>query len=198
MITTAFPRAQFLALCAGIIGIPVAYATWKGTMEPSYLKPTGNFRWASMRVGTSKRTTIGTDNIRYSDDGDGTFTANTDGRRQIILSVDIFTWDSTLVDDAVDLMDLFLANFTNPDKLDTLNGMSLVHENYGSIIPLPTTINARYISAAHVDLTMALAFQNSANFPGGNQWVGEVQVNGTVTDVGGGATPLQKSDIINR
>ena len=167
-------------------------------MEPSYLKPTGNFRWASMRVGTSKRTTIGTDNIRYSDDGDGTFTANTDGRRQIILSVDIFTWDSTLVDDAVDLMDLFLANFTNPDKLDTLNGMSLVHENYGSIIPLPTTINARYISAAHVDLTMALAFQNSANFPGGNQWVGEVQVNGTVTDVGGGATPLQKSDIINR
>jgi hypothetical protein len=195
---TPFPRTQFLALVASILSVPPLYVTWKGTPEPAYMKPAPAFRWASARIGTSKRTTIGNDDIRLSDDGDGTFTASTVGRRQIILSVDLFTWDSTIEDDAVDLLDFLMSELSNPDNLDTLNAMGLVNENYDSIIPLPTTINSRYVSAAHVDLTVALAFRNTAKFPGGEQWVGEVQVSGTVTDAGGGATPPQTNDVIRR
>lgn len=177
---TPFPRTQFLALAAGIVGCPPAYVTWKGAPEPAYIKPASSFAWASLRIGTSSRRAVGGDDLRTVDNGDGTFTVNTVGRRQIILSIDCFTWDSTLVHIADELLEQLMTQIQRPVNLDTLNGMALVLESNGPIVPLPTTINARYISAAHVDLTVALANQDatSAAYPGGDQYVGEVRTSG--------------------
>ena len=192
---TPFPRTPFLAVVAGIVGCPLAYVTWKGTPEPAYLKPSASMAWASLRIGASSRRVVGGDDLRQKDNGDGTFSVNTTGRRQIILSIDCFTWDSTLVHIADDLLDQLVTQIYRPVNLDTLNGMALVVETDGPIIQLPTTINARYISAAHVDLTVALANQDvtTAAYPGGDQYIGEVRSTG---DAGTG-TP-QTTTSINR
>lgn len=192
---TPFPRPQFLSLVASILGCPPSYVTWKGSPEPAYMKPAAPFAWASLRIGTSSRVTVGADDLRQIDNGDGTFNVNTVGRRQIILSIDCFTWDSTLAHIADELLEQLMTQIYRPANLDIVNGMAIVLESNGPIIPLPTTINARYISAAHVDLTVALANQDvsSAAYPGGDQYIGEVRTSG---DVGTG-TP-QTITTINR
>lgn len=178
---TPFPRAQFLGVVASVLGVPPAYVTWKGTPEPSYMKPATPLLWASLRIGASSRVGVGWDDLRKTDNGDGTFTMQSVGRRKIVLGIECFTWDSTLAHDAVDLLDLLVTDIYQPDKLDTLNGLGLVIETNETILPLPTYVEARFISAAHVDLTVALAIQAGATFPGGNQFIGEVQGSGTVS-----------------
>lgn len=192
---TPFPRTKFLALVASVLGCPPAYVTWKGGPEPAYGKPAAPLAWASLRIGASSRRVVGNDDLRQSDNGDGTFSVNTIGRRQIILSIDCFTWDSTLVHIADELLEQLMTQIYRPANLDTLNGMALVLESNGPIIMLPTSINARYISAAHVDLTVALANQDvtTAAYPGGDQYIGEVRTSGDVAT----GTP-QTTTSINR
>lgn len=180
---TPFPRAPFLSLAASIVGCLPSYVTWRGSQEPAYPKPSAPYLWASMRIGASSRAVVGCDDIRASDNGDGTFQVNTVGRRQIILSIDCFTWDSTLTHIADEILEQLATHIYLPANLDTLNGMALVAETNGPIVMLPTTINARYVSAAHLDLTVALANQDKTNaaYPGGDQWIQTVQSTGTAT-----------------
>ena len=192
---TPFPRAPFLSLVASILSVPPLYVTWKGTPEPSYMKPAAPLLWASLRIGSSSRAQVGADDIRQKDNGDGTFTVTTIGRRQVILGIDCFTWDSMLVHIADDLLEQLATQIYLPANLDTINGMALVVESSGPITPIPTTIDGRFVSAAHFDLTVALANQDTSTqaYPGGDQYVGEVRTTG---DVGTGAT--QATTSINR
>jgi hypothetical protein len=189
---TPFPRDAFAALVASIIGCPPAYVTWFGQPEPSYMKPVASLTWASVRLKTNSRTAVGSDDLRVSDDGDGSFTVNMVGRRVINISVDCFVWASADAFDADEFLELLTTRLFRPDSLDKLNGMALVYETCGPILTLPTTINARYITAAHVDLTVALANQDASTetYPGGNQYVGEVQSTGTIKNEGGVGSPV--------
>ena len=150
------------------------------------MKPTAPLLWASCRIGSSSRLAVGADDLRQTDNTDGTYSLNETGRRQIIVSFDVFTYDSTAVHFADDLLDLLLTRLWQPINLDTLNGMALVLETFGAILPLPTFVNQRFISAAHADLTMALANQDTALAPGGMQTIGEVLGTGTITKETGG------------
>lgn len=193
---TIFPRTPFAQLVASIVGCPAAYVTWVGNPEPAYMLPAAPFLWASVRLQTSSRRVVGADDLRTKDNGDGTFSVNTIGRRQIVVGFDCFTWNSNLIDpNADDVLAMLMTRIYSPANLDILNGMALVLESDGPILQLPTTINSRAVSAAHVDLTVALANQDvsSAAYPGGDQYIGEVLSTG---DVGTGSP--QTLDIIKR
>jgi hypothetical protein len=141
-----------------------------------------------LRVGASSRNAIGWDDLRKTDNNDGTFTVAQVGRRQIVLSIECFSYASADVVIADDILEQLRSRIQSPDNLATLNGMQLVQETSGPIITLPTSVNGTELSAAHLDMTVALAWQDSANYPGGNGWIGEVIGTGTVTTESGGTT----------
>lgn len=192
---TPFPRVAFKALVASILNCHPTYVTWKGDAEPSYGKPAAPFLWGSCRIGSSSRVMVGADDLRQTDNVDGTYSLNETGRRNIILGFDIFTYDSTAIHFADDLADLLLTRLWSPINLDLLNGMALVLETCGAILPIPTYVNQRFISAAHVDVTVALANQDAALAPGGMQTIGEVFGTGTLTKESGSGTTTQVLDV---
>lgn len=191
---TPFPRAKFKALVAAVTKVQPAYVVWRGEQEPAYLQPSREYLWASIRVGTSSRVGVGTDDLRRTNNPDGSFTTNQTGRRQIILSFECFVWGPGMDVIADDVLDTLITRIWQPINLATVNAMALVIETCGPILPLPTYVNGRYISAAHVDLTVALANQETAYYPGGNGTIGEVIGTGTVTTESGG-TITQTIDV---
>lgn len=178
---TPFPRTAFKALLASILNLPVTYVTWAGDKEPAFAPPQAPLLWASLRISPTKRDAVGWDDRRQIDNADGSMTVQQFGRRQITLSLELFTWFSTDIGTADDILEALFALAWSPDNLATLNGMQLVMENCGPIITLPTTINGRWISAAHMDLTVALATVTQVRYPGGNGYINEVTGTGTFT-----------------
>lgn len=197
---TPFPRKAFRALMAAILNFPPAYVLWRGDPEPVFGPPSAPFLWGSLRIGSSSRKAVGWDALVQTDTGDGGFTMAQVGRRQIVLSLDLFTWGPTEELFADDLLETLSNGAQSPDNLARMNAMGLVFESTGAIVPLPTTVNARYISAAHVDLTVALAIggadgkASAARYPGGNTYVDEVIGDGVVTVDGTGA-PTMHADV---
>ncbi len=187
---TPFPRTAFKALVASILNCPPAYVVWQGDVEPSFGKPAGGLLWASCRIASSSRTTVGCDDLRQTDNGDGTYVLDQVGRRELLLGFQLFLWGPPGQFFADDYMDLLHTRIWQPNNLDTLNGMGLVLVTNGPVLPLPTTINSRYISAAHADLTVALANQDVATVPGGNQTIHEIIGTGTLTTEGGGTATV--------
>ncbi len=179
---TPFPRKAFKELLASILNLHPAYVTWRGDKEPAFMKPDAPFLWASLRIGGSKRAAVGWDDLRQTDDGNGGFSVMQVGRRQITLSLDLFTYFSPDIAVADDIMDPLQATAWQPSNLALLNAMSLVMETSSAIFPLPTTIDNRYISAAHMDLVVALAnIDAGVTYPGGNGTIEEVTGTGTYT-----------------
>lgn len=185
-----FPRKQFMALLASILNMPTAYVTWQGQKDDSPLFPGKQFLWASMNVGTRARHWVGGDDLRRTDGPGGTITTLQVGRRVMSLSLNLYTYAS--IDDVIadDQLELLRTRLWQPVNLDVVNAMGLVIETAGPVVPLPTFINSRYISAANLDMTAALALTDQAFYPGPNNSVGEVIGTGTVTTEGGGTTPV--------
>lgn len=183
---TPTPRAALKALFAKVLGLPTAYVVWKGDKEPSPVRPAPQFTWAMLRVGVSSRNAVGWDDLRKADNGGGSLSITQVGRRVLVLSLDLFSYASADVVLADDLMEILRSRIQSPDNLQALNAMGLVQETSGPITPLPTSVNGSEISAAHLDMTVALAWQDTATNPGGNSWVSEVLGTGTVTTESGG------------
>lgn len=138
-------------------------------------------RWAWLRVKASRRDAVGWDSYatRYNADGSMDVTAN--GRRRILLSVDCFSLDPTATVMADDILEDVRTKIWHPEILDALNSIALVAQDVGSIIDLPTQRGGRTISAAHMDLTVALATTDVARYPAYVRgWIAEVTGTGTI------------------
>lgn len=143
-----------------------------------------------MRIGASRRRSVGWDDLRRTPNPDGTFTMQSVGRRQITLGVDFFSLDRGLsggafVTMADDVLEDVCTKLWHPSVLDTLNGMGLVFEDQADILPLSYIVNDTELDAAHVDLTVALAVVDAASYTFVNGWVQEVAGTGTAIQENG-------------
>lgn len=189
-----FPRAQFKALVASICNLPPAYVTWQGEADSSPLKPDPAFLWASISMGTAHRNNVAFDELRRTDNADGSFSTLQIGRRQMVMSFRCQTFGSYDQIIAEDVLDLLQTRLASPVNLDALNGMALVYEESGRILTLPNYTNSRAISTAHLELTLALAVRDVAFYPGPNKSIGEVLGTGTTATEAGGAV-VQTIDV---
>ncbi len=191
---TKFPRAKFKALLASILNLPPSYVTWEGEKDSSTLKPDAAYLWASLTVGTAHRNNVAFDEQRRTDNADGSFSTLQIGRRQMVMSIRCQTYGS--IDDIIaeDVLDMLQTRLANPANLDALNGMSLVYEESGKILTLPTYTNSRAISTAHLEITLALAVVDASAYPGPNKSIGEVLGTGSIGTEAGG-TVTQAADV---
>lgn len=147
------------------------------------------FRWAQLRIKASKRDAVGWDDLHQTDNVDGTITMASKGRRVILLSVDCMSFDPTAEVMADDILEDVRTKIWHPEILDALNGVGLVAQDVGTIVDLPTQRAGRIISAAHLDITLALAVTDLARYPAVTRgWVQEVTGSGVVTEEDGTST----------
>lgn len=183
----------------GVLGNTGANGTWFATViDASHVQldgsvgngaytsggtvvPQAPLTWAMLRVGLSSREAVGWDNVRRTDNLDGTFVEATDGRRVLNLGFDLFSYDSESVVQADDLLEQLVTRLQQSAYGASLNALGCVYETEGAIIPLPTTINGRDISAAHVDIKIALGVLDTTIDRGNNRWIREVIGTATVT-----------------
>jgi hypothetical protein len=183
--TTVFPKAQFLAVLAGLLNIPASRCISVGEEEPVMGPPGGGYNWAYAEVEARNRVAVGWDDMRQTDNGDGTFTLLQVGRRVLTIGVKLFSM----------LEDMNSSIFDDSNR-DMLNGMGLALENIGAITPLPVLINSRYLSAAYTDMTIAFAVTRQAQVAGGNTTIREVIGTGTNTAESGTGTVVTGVDVV--
>jgi hypothetical protein len=194
--TTVFPRAQFLAVLAGLLNIPASRCISVGEEEPVMGPPGGGYNWAYAEVEARNRVAVGWDDMRQTDNGDGTFTLLQVGRRVLTIGVKIFSFTSPRLIDAHDMLEDMNSSIFDDSNRDMLNGMGLALENIGAITPLPVLINSRYLSAAYTDMTIAFAVTRQAQVAGGNTTIREVIGTGTNTAESGTGTVVTGVDVV--
>ena len=194
--TTVFPKVAFLTALAGILNIPVARCIWAGDEEPVMGKPAPPFHWAYAVVDIRNRVPVGWDDMRQTANPDGSFSLLQVGRRVLTISVKLFSYTSPRLISADDILEDMNSSIFDDDNRDVLNGMGLALEDIGAITPLPTTINARYISAAYTEMTIAFAVTRQAQVAGGNTTIGEVIGTGTNTTESGSGTVVTGIDVV--
>lgn len=153
-----------------------------------------------MRLSASSRDAEGWPDNRRTDNGNGTFSVQSVGRRRIMLSVDYFSFDPVLTIIADDVLEDVRTKILHPDILDALNQIGCAAITEGSIIPLPLAVNGSERSGAHLDFAIALAVidqgVNEVGSVGGvNNWIGEVKGTGTITAVDG-STSTETIDVV--
>lgn len=163
--------------------------------------PLTPWRWGLLRLGTSARAQEQWDDNRRTDNGDGTYGLETVGRRRVTLSVDYFSFDAVSSVIADDVLEDVRTKIWHGDILDAMNAIATTPIDYGNIIQLPTSINGRDVSAAHIDIDIALAATdanvNERGFTGGrNTFIGEVKGTGTITKEGGSGTETETLDVV--
>ena len=186
--TTTFPKVPFLATLASLVNVAPGYCLWAGDPEPKFLPPASPYIRANMVVDIAKRVGVGWDDMRQTDNPDGTYSLLQVGRRVLTVSVNLFYWGSPTVASADDILEDLNSSIFDDLNRDVLNEMGLALENTGNITPLPTFLGARYISAAHTDMTIAFAVTRQASPVGSAVSIREVIGQGTNTTESGGTT----------
>lgn len=145
------------------------------------IAPASPFRWGLLRMKAMNRAAQGWDDLRRTDNGDGTYSQQTVGRRVITIAMDYFSYESADSIMSDDVLENVRTTLWDPYFLNAFNLVGMAVQDIGNITPLPQSYNGREISAAHLEITMALATTATARDVFTSEWIKEVAGAGTLT-----------------